>query len=285
MKLGLLVSGELGFEILKQILPSNEVNFVMTDSKSENIKSYCKANQINYFAGNPRNGKAIRSLGKPDIDILLSVNYLFLIEEDVLSIPKKLAVNIHGSLLPKYRGRTPHVWSIINNESEAGITAHVMDNGCDTGDIIEQIVVPIMENDTGYSLLLKYKALYGELVALVLHKIKSNTVSFRKQENTKSTYFPKRTPDDGLIDWSWQKERIRNWVQAQAFPYPGAFTFCREQKVIIDQIEYSDHGFTFDMTDGLILSVNPLVVKTPNGSVILKEVRNQVDIKIGEILN
>jgi methionyl-tRNA formyltransferase len=285
VKLGLLVSGELGFEILKQILPSNEVNFVMTDSKSENIKSYCKANQINYFAGNPRNGKAIRSLGKPDIDILLSVNYLFLIEEDVLSIPKKLAVNIHGSLLPKYRGRTPHVWSIINNESEAGITAHVMDNGCDTGDIIEQIVVPIMENDTGYSLLLKYKALYGELVALVLHKIKSNTVSFRKQENTKSTYFPKRTPDDGLIDWSWQKERIRNWVQAQAFPYPGAFTFCREQKVIIDQIEYSDHGFTFDMTDGLILSVNPLVVKTPNGSVILKEVRNQVDIKIGEILN
>ena len=285
MKLGLLVSGELGFEILKQILPSNEVNFVMTDSKSENIKSYCKANQINYFAGNPRNGKAIRSLGKPDIDILLSVNYLFLIEEDVLSIPKKLAVNIHGSLLPKYRGRTPHVWSIINNESEAGITAHVMDNGCDTGDIIEQIVVPIMENDTGYSLLLKYKALYGELVALVLHKIKSNTVSFRKQENTKSTYFPKRTPDDGLIDWSWQKERIRNWVQAQAFPYPGAFTFCREQKMIIDQIEYSDHGFTFDMTDGLILSVNPLVVKTPNGAVILKEVRNQVDIKIGEILN
>ncbi len=284
MNLGLLVSGELGFEILKQIVASYEVRFVMTDSKSESIRSYCKDNQIDCYAGNPRNGKAIKALGKPDVDVLLSVNYLFLVEQDVLSIPNTFAINIHGSLLPKYRGRTPHVWSIINNESIAGITAHLIDTGCDTGDILEQIVVPILENDTGYSLLLKYKNLYGVLVDSVLRKVEDNTLSFHQQDDSKSTYFPKRTPDDGQINWSWHKERIRNWVRAQAFPYPGAFTFYRGQKIIIDKIEYCDSGFMFDMPDGLIISENPVLVKTSNGVVALEEIRNKIEMKRGEIL-
>jgi methionyl-tRNA formyltransferase len=284
LNLGLLVSGELGFEMLKQVSTSYEVKFVMTDSKSESIRNYCNDYQIDCFAGNPRNGKAIKVLGKPVVDVLLSVNYLFLVEEDVLSIPKIIAVNIHGSMLPKYRGRTPHVWSIINNESNAGITAHVIDAGCDTGAILEQIVVPILENDTGYSLLLKYKNLYGVLVDSVLRKVEDNTLSFHQQDDSKSTYFPKRTPDDGQINWSWHKERIWNWVRAQAFPYPGAFTFYRGQKLIIDKIEYCDSGFMFDMPDGLIISENPVLVKTPNGVVALKEIRNKIEMKRGEIL-
>lgn len=284
MNLGLLVSGELGFEMLKQVSASYEVKFVMTDSKSESIRNYCNDNQIDYFAGNPRNGKAIKALGKPVVDVLLSVNYLFLVEEDVLAIPKIIAINIHGSLLPKYRGRTPHVWSIINNEFNAGITAHVIDEGCDTGAILKQIVVPISENDTGYSLLLKYKNLYGALVDSVLRMVDDNTLSFHHQDDSKSTFFSKRTPDDGHINWSWHKERIRNWVRAQAFPYPGAFSFYRGQKVIIDKIEYCDSGFKFDMPDGLIISENPVLVKTPNGVVVLEEIRNKIEMKRGELL-
>jgi methionyl-tRNA formyltransferase len=284
LNLGLLVSGELGFEILKHLSTSNDVRFVLTDSKSENIINYCNENQIDCFAGNPRNGKVIKCLGKPVVDVLLSVNYLFLVEEDVLSIPKTIAINIHGALLPKYRGRTPHVWSIINNESNAGITAHVIDSGCDTGAILEQIVVPILENDTGYSLLLKYKKLYSLVVDSVLRKVKDNTLSFHQQDDSKSTYFPKRTPDDGQINWSWHKERIRNWVRAQALPYPGAFTFYRGQRIIIDKIEYSDSGFMFDMPDGLIISENPVLVKTPNGVVAITEIRNNIEMKRGETL-
>lgn len=284
MNLGLLVSGELGFEMLKHVSASYEVKFVMTDLKSDSIRNYCKDNQIHCFAGNPRNGKAINVLGNPVVDVLLSVNYLFLVEEDILSIPKIIAINIHGSLLPKYRGRTPHVWSIINNESNAGITSHVIDAGCDTGAILEQIVVPISENDTGYNLLLKYKNLYGVLVDSVLRKVEDNTLSFHQQDDSKSTYFPKRIPDDGQIYWSWHKERIKNWVRAQAFPYPGAFTFYKKQKVIIDKIAYSDFGFKYDMPNGLIIRDNPVLVKTPNGVVALEEIRNKIEMKRGEIL-
>jgi methionyl-tRNA formyltransferase len=186
--------------------------------------------------------------------------------------------------LPKYRGRTPHVWSIINNESIAGITAHLIDTGCDTGNILEQIVVPILENDTGYSLLLKYKNLYGVLVDSVLRKVEDNTLSFHQQDDSKSTYFPKRTPDDGQINWSWHKERIKNWVRAQASPYPGAFSFYKGQKVIIDKIEFCDSGFVYDMPDGLIICENPVLVKTPNGVVELQEIRDKIVLKSGEIL-
>lgn len=256
----------------------------MTDSKSEEIKDYCLENQINCFKGNPRNGRAKKFLGKPVVDVLLSVNYLFLVEEDILSIPKILAINIHGSLLPKYRGRTPHVWSIINNESNVGLTAHVIDGGCDTGAIIDQIVIPVLDNDTGYSLLLKYKNLYGEFVDSILKRVENNSLVFRPQDHLKSSYFPKRSPNDGHINWSWQKERIRNWVRAQAFPYPGAFAFYKCQKVIIDKIDYSDSGFMFDMPDGLIISENPSLVKTPNGVVVLEEVRDKFVMKSGEIL-
>ena len=72
-------------------------------------------------------------------------SYLFLIEKDIILHPRFLTFNIHGSLLPKYRGRAPHIWAIINNEKETGITAHVIDEKCDSGDIISQIKIKIEE--------------------------------------------------------------------------------------------------------------------------------------------
>src|SRR5690606_11116288 len=98
------------------------------------------------------------------VDVLFSINYLFLIERDVLSQDPRV-VNLHGSLLPKYRGRTPHVWAIINNESHTGVTAHLVDEGCDTGPIILQREVPIEYTDTGATILLKFSSLYPEIIA------------------------------------------------------------------------------------------------------------------------
>jgi methionyl-tRNA formyltransferase len=98
-----------------------------------------------------------------ETDLILSINYLFLLDEEMISkLP--LAINIHGSLLPKYRGRTPHVWSIINGETKTGVTAHIIDADCDTGDIVKQIVVPIEKDDTGATILEKYEKIYPELL-------------------------------------------------------------------------------------------------------------------------
>ena len=153
MRIGLLASGELGFVLLEKLNNKRLLEFVFTDSKSTEVIGFANKNNIPTFVGNPRKGKSLPFIQNKNIDILLSVNYLFLIENDLISLPRKYPINIHGSLLPKYRGRTPHIWAIINNEKKTGITAHIIDNECDTGDIIAQREIPILDHYTGNDLL------------------------------------------------------------------------------------------------------------------------------------
>lgn len=277
MKIGLLVSGGLGYTILQEMFKAYELSFVMTDKGSVLIQDFCEINRIPKFTGNPRNGNSDKFVSEVSCDVLVSVNYLFLIEQNVIQIPKILAFNIHGSLLPKYRGRTPHVWSIINNETVTGITAHLIDSGCDTGDVIEQIEINIDPKDTGATILKKYESQYFSLVSGVLNNIESNNFTTIPQNNSIATYFGKRTPEDGLINWSWQRERIYNWIRAQAFPYPGAFTFYLKRKIIIDWIDFDDYGFDSDVPDGTIITINPVRVKTPNGVVKITKFRDDID--------
>ena len=285
MRIGLLASGALGLSVARHLLNQSDLIFLMTDKNSEGIIQLSRENDIPCFVGNPRGGKCQAFIVDKEIEVLLSVNYLFLIEEDLIALPSKLAFNIHGSLLPKYRGRTPHVWAIINNEVETGITAHRIDTGCDTGDIIEQVKIPIDPHDTGADILQKYNAAYIPLVESVLDKLKQGTIIYTPQENAKATFFGKRTPEDGKIDWNWQKERIRNWVRAQAYPYPGAFALLEGKKLIIDELGYDDTGFEASMPNGLILSVTPLLIKTPNGVIRINKHR-EIDfpLEVGNVL-
>jgi methionyl-tRNA formyltransferase len=177
--------------------------------------------------------------------------------------------------LPKYRGRTPHVWAIINGEKETGITAHMMEEGCDTGDIVLQEKLNILEDFTGADILNEFKRIYPEMILELIRQIENKELKPVEQDNSRATYFGKRSPEDGQINWNWQKERIYNWVRAQAHPYPGAFTLLNNQKIIIDKISYSDYGFDNEMPNGLIVKNEPtILVKTPNGAVELTQVRN-----------
>lgn len=278
----LLVSGNLGQAILNHFSLKNNciIHSVFTDKKSDNIINFCKKKNIPFFAGNPRDGvtRDFRNALSSRPEILLSVNYLFLIETDLISYPTKCAVNVHGSLLPKYRGRTPHVWAIINNEKKTGITAHLITPECDKGAIVTQKVIPILDSDTGGSILKKYGKDYPILIDEVIEKILSGnyTDSLIEQDETKATYYPKRTPEDGQIDWNWQKERIFNWVRAMAPPeYPGAFFFNDEKKVIVKKIEYSDIGFPQGTLNGTIIfhDDDSYIIKTSNGCVKAFEYR------------
>ena len=285
MKLGILSSGNLGKDTLEKIILNFNVVFVLTDSNSQGILSLCKDNKIPYFKGNPRNGIGYDFIKKIEVDIIVSINYLFLIEKDIIQHSKQLTFNIHGSLLPKYRGRTPHVWSIINNEKETGITAHVIDEGCDTGDIISQIKIPINEIETGAEILNKFKLEYYNLILGVFKKLNSGKLELIKQDEQLATYFGKRTPEDGRINWNWQKDRIKNWVRAQAYPYPGAFSYVNNQKLIIDKVKDCSYGFRFDTENGTILALTPnIIVKTPNGALEVKKSRRKLKIEIGDIL-
>lgn len=284
MKIGVLCSGALGFRVLKEIYINRGVELVFTDKKSKEVIGYSEQEDIPLFVGNPRHGRGYQFICKYEIDVLISINYLFLVEKDIFSYAKRLSFNIHGSLLPKYRGRTPHVWAIINNEKETGITAHKIEDGCDTGDVILQYKIGIDNADTGNDLLNKFHVVYGKMVFEVLKGIENESITLIPQDNSKATYFGKRTPDDGKICWGWQKERIYNWVRAQAYPYPGAYCYYKDNKITIDKIEYTDVGFNQEIPNGRIIDNAPVLIKTPNGAIKIIECREKITFDAGEIL-
>lgn len=276
---GLLVSGNLGYTCLKAVYEWFTPVFVLTDRNSHAISTFCKEKNIPIFQGNPRQGKGFSFIAGFKVDVLLSVNYLFLIEKDMLSIPTKYAINFHGSLLPKYRGRTPHVWAIINGEDVTGITAHFMTEGCDEGDIIATELLPITQQDTGADILKKYLKHCPLLIKMVVDKIENSTLQAVPQNENEATYFGKRTPEDGEIMWLWDKSRIRNWIRAQARPYPGAFTYYEGKKIIIHRCDFDKIGFHYQDENGLILKGgNHPVVKTVNGSIRLSDIESESPI-------
>lgn len=283
MKLALLVSGKLGLETLQSIADSDhDLVAIFTDSKSEDIVSFSQEKDLPIFVGNPRKGDVESFIDNKYPELLLSVNYLFLIDEIMIQWPTKYALNIHGSLLPKYRGRTPHVWAIINGEQFSGVTIHEIVKECDAGDIVKQIKLPITYDDTGGALLAKFQSQYPKLVRELLHQVENDEVTFTKQDHNKATFFKKRTPDHGEIRWEWSKTRIRNWIRAQASPYPGAFCWYQGGKVIIDQVELDDWGFHQDDENGRILTTQPLRIKCTDGAIIVKKLRSDYSFKIGE---
>lgn len=273
MKIAFLASGNLGYKTIKTLLESVKPTFIATDSGSQDIVHLATQKAIPVFKGNPRNGRLAEFMKSFRIDILLSINYLFLLDPDVIS-KAKYTLNLHGSLLPKYRGRSPHVWAIINNEKYTGVTAHFIDENCDTGDIVMQKEIAIPSKATGADLLKLFEDIYPHIVKDIIYNIKYNKLTKLKQDHSKATYYGKRTPEDGNINWDWQKERIYNWIKAQAYPYPGAFTKFEGNKIVIDKINFSDQGYEYSDPNGLILKQYPnVIVKTPNGAIKLLEVR------------
>ena len=283
IELGILASGGLGFECLQKLQEKYLINFVFADKGSQAITELCSRKNIPCFIGNPRAGKAQNFLAQYRCSLLLSINYLFVVEQDVIEHASGYAINFHGSLLPKYRGRTPHVWAIINNEPETGITAHLITPGCDEGDIVYQERIAIEKHMTGGDVLNIFYQRYPAIIDHVIHLVQTDSVKLQKQEHAKATVFGKRTPEDGRINWQWQKERICNWVRALAKPYPGAFTYLGDAKLTIHKIEFSDTGFFGDIKNGTVVHAGDhLEIKTPNGVVRLVDYELDTSVEIVE---
>jgi methionyl-tRNA formyltransferase len=282
LDIGILCSGKLGLSTVEKLLDTFTPQFIFTDKNSDGIIELAQENNIPLFVGNPRNISPNYFLSAFDTDIIFSINYLFIVEYNILKHPK-FAINLHGSLLPKYRGRTPHVWAIINGEKETGVTAHIMESGCDTGDIVLQKPIEILPEFTGADILNIYEEMYPKMVLEIIKDIEHSKLTRTVQNNSNATYFGKRTPDDGEINWNWSKERIYNWVRAQSNPYPGAFAYLNGKKVIIDKVSFSEYGFEESMPNGLILKTTPeILVKTANGVIVLKRIRNVNGITFSE---
>lgn len=227
-RLALFGQGPLAVAVLKRLVESNVTVSLVNDSESSDgwLLQEARKHGVKAISRHARKceEELIDLIDNADSpDFLLSVNYRFIISARVLNL-FRWPLNVHGSLLPKYRGRTPHVWAIINGERKTGITLHLMDEGIDTGPIVEQVVVEIGETTTGADLLLSFEELYPEVVVTGLRSLISGAQP-REQTERDATFFGKRTPEMGLIDFRCEYSDIHNFVRALAPPYPGAYCY------------------------------------------------------------
>ncbi|KMK81287.1 bifunctional UDP-4-amino-4-deoxy-L-arabinose formyltransferase/UDP-glucuronic acid oxidase ArnA [Pectobacterium brasiliense] len=202
-------------------------------------------------------------------DVIFSFYYRTLLSDDILQLPSFGAFNLHGSLLPRYRGRAPVNWVLVNGETQTGVTLHKMVSRADAGDIVAQSVVAIDEEDTALTLHGKCRTAAAALLAQQLPLIRSREITLTPQDDSRASYFGRRTAADGLIDWQKSAREINNLIRAVTEPYPGAFTFLGERKVIIwrsrvvkvNRVKSNDvraNGVKHEA--GAIISTSPLVV-------------------------
>jgi methionyl-tRNA formyltransferase len=157
-------------------------------------------------------------------DFIFSFYYRSMLGAPLLRSAGRGALNMHGSLLPKYRGRAPVNWAILNGERETGATLHYMVERADAGDIVDQLAVPILEDDDAREVFGKVTAAAEIVLARSLPGLVAGDAPRRPQLIEPGQYFGRRRAEDGRIDWSHPAVRIHNLVRAVAPPFPGAFT-------------------------------------------------------------
>ncbi|MEW6562073.1 MAG: formyltransferase [Pseudomonadota bacterium] len=173
---------------------------------------------------NPNTPEVIEQIRALQPDFFFSFYYREMLKPALLELPKRGALNMHGSLLPKYRGRVPVNWAIIKSETETGATLHYMTEKPDNGDIVAQQSVPILPNDTAFEVFQKVTVAAEMALHACLPALLAGTAPRLKQDLTQGGYFGGRKPEDGIIDWSLDAGSIHNLVRAVAPPYPGATT-------------------------------------------------------------
>ncbi len=166
-------------------------------------------------------------------DFLFSFYYRSMLGKEILSSPRLCAMNLHGSLLPKYRGRAPVNWVLVKGETETGVTLHVMTEKPDAGDIVAQAAVPIAFEDTALTLFGKMEKAAEALLSGILPKIAAGEIPRRRNEVEKGSYFGGRKPEDGRIDWTRPAFEIYNLVRAVTRPYPGAFSGLGGERILV----------------------------------------------------
>lgn len=167
--------------------------------------------------------------------VIYSFNYRRLLPRQILDCASIGAFNMHPSRLPAYRGRAPINWVLVNGERETGVTLHYMVARADAGDIVGQESVAIDDNDTALTLSRKLTPLAGDLIRRFHPLIVAGRAPRRPQDLSAGSYFGRRTPADGRIDWRWPARRIFNLVRAVTRPYPGAFCTAADRKLLIWQ--------------------------------------------------
>ncbi|MBF0570953.1 MAG: methionyl-tRNA formyltransferase [Candidatus Omnitrophica bacterium] len=206
-------------------------------------------------------------------DIFVVVAYGRLLPQAILDIPKMLCMNVHGSLLPKYRGAAPVNWAILNGEKETGVTIQKMAFKLDAGDIIAQEVISIDDDENAAQLRERMALAGAKLLVKVLKEYPLGQFSLSPQDETLTTWAPKLTKEMGKIDWGSQSRSIMNQVRGLQ-PWPGAYTFYNGKMLKIIQVGTTTEGVG-NCTPGQVVKIdrNGFYVACLDKCLLIKELQ------------
>jgi len=207
---------------------------------------------------------------KPDVIAVAAFGRI--LPPAILSLPSRGCINVHGSLLPKYRGAGPIQWALINGESETGITTMLMDEGMDTGAILLQASMAIEPDDTAGSLSPRLADLGGRLLVETLAQSKAGTLTPRPQDHGQATLAPLLKKEDGAVNWTMSATSISNRIRGLT-PWPGAYTFLKADRWTIFRSVVLDEATTLAPGQIIALTKDAIHVATGKGVLAIRELQ------------
>ncbi len=201
-------------------------------------------------------------------DFLFSFYYRLMLKPDLLAVAPRGAFNMHGSLLPKYRGRVPVNWAIIKGETETGATLHEMVEKPDAGRIVDQERVAIGPDDTAKEVFDKVTAAAATVLARSLPRLIDGSAVLTPQDLGQGSYYGGRKPEDGIIDWNDTARNIHNLVRAVAPPYPGASTRLNGEAVIVTETRMAPEQLQHNMTPQLNVANDMVIALCGDGRML-----------------
>lgn len=276
----------VGYDALTTLIQRNEtIVGVVThqDAPQEHIwfpsiVDLAKANNIAVFTPeHPNNPEFIAHIATLNPELIFSFYYRQMISEEILNLAPKGAFNIHGSLLPKYRGRCPVNWVLIHGEKESGATLHHMVAKADAGDIVDQEAFPIGDDDTAGDVMDNVRRVSIAILQRQLQNLKAGTAPRYSQDLSQGRYFGGRSSKDNWIDWNQTASDIHNLIRSQLpYPqYPGAFAKLNGKNVRILGSRVYQKDISISQEPGTTLSPSPLRVNCQNS---VLEILNMQDI-------
>jgi len=281
MKLVCISGVKFGYEVIKHILERNynisvifSYNKSVQEKHSDSVSFKNLSNQYNIRnvevdnINNPENIEILKAV-KPDL--ILVMGWSQILKAKIIEIPSIGIIGSHPTELPKYRGRAPIPWSIIKGLKQSAETFFWIAEGTDSGDILDQQIFLISDEDDANSIYNKVTEAAKVMIIENLDLIERGIIRKSKQDETKFLeYWPKRTPEDGKIDWTQDGKNIHRLVRASTKPYPGAFTFFKGSQLIIWKVKYSDER---SQGSGVIMSVNDNDVKIGTGKGVISLIK------------
>jgi methionyl-tRNA formyltransferase len=286
MKVGYFADGPWSHVALERIVKDGSIDVLFIvpryDTQDPILKKWAAKLNVPYIVCDDVNSeKFLTKVATYDADLFISMSFNQILKKEIMNLPAKGFINCHAGALPFYRGRAPLNWALINGEKTFGITVHQVDEGIDTGDIIEQRHYAIKIKDDYSSLLDLAIFECAEVLLAALMKIKAGSYHVTKQSEIHPTgsYFGMRKKGDEVVDFSWSAARIVNFVRGVAPPAPGARCFDGSVEFVIEEAELIINAPYNIGTEGEVVGRSGLgvAVKVGDTTIFITKVKKLCD--------